>query len=173
MKKVSRSLNLLRRLSWFFPQPLLLLFLTSYILPHFYYCDVVWFGCTKSESHCLESLLNFACCTVLRRCKNSSAFAARHNLGLSTLSSCRKLHLSQSVFKCLSSHCPSYLSQLFSGPNSSYHTQSYSLCQLNFAFTRSSFGQRSFSFTCDSMWRSLPANIHDRDKIFLGFHCQV
>ena len=33
-KKVSRSLSLLRRLSLFLPQPLLLLFLKSYILPH-------------------------------------------------------------------------------------------------------------------------------------------
>ena len=166
--RVSRSLNLLCRLSWFLPQPLLLLFLKSYILPHFDYCDVVWFGCTKSESHRLESLLNFTCRTVLRRCKHSSASAARHNLGLSTLSSRRKLHLSQSVFKCLSSHWPSYLSQLFSGPNSSHHTQSYSSCQLNLLLTRSSFGQRSFSFIGASMWRSLPANIRET-KDFRAF----
>ena len=39
--KVSRSLNLLRRLSWFLPQPLLPLYLKSYILPHFdYYQDI-------------------------------------------------------------------------------------------------------------------------------------
>ena len=71
----------------------------------------MWFGCTKSESCRLESLLNFACCTVFRRRKYSSASAAHHNLGLSTLSYRRKLHLSRSVFKCLSSHCPSYLSR--------------------------------------------------------------
>ena len=102
------------------------------------------------------SLLNFACRTVLRRCKHSSASAARHDLGLSTLSSRRKLHLSQIVFKC-HVHCPSYLSQLFSGSNSSHHTQPYSSCQLSLPLTRSSFGQRSFSFTGASMWRSLPA----------------
>ena len=113
-KKVSRNLNLLRHLSWFLPRSLLLLFLKSYILPHFDYCDVVWFGCTKSESLRLESLLNFACRTILRRSKHYSASVARHDLGLSTLSSRRKLHLSQTIFKCLSSHCPSYLSQLFS-----------------------------------------------------------
>ena len=38
--KVSRSLNLLRRLSLFLPQPLLLLVLKSYILPLFNYCDM-------------------------------------------------------------------------------------------------------------------------------------
>ena len=172
-KKVSRSLNLLRRLSWFLPQPLLVLFLKSYILPHFDYCDVVWFGCTKSESHRLESLLNFACRIVLRRCKHSSASAARHDLGVSTLSSRRKLHLSQTVFKCLSSHCPSNLSQLFSGPNSSHHTRSYSSCQLNLPLTRSSLDQRSFSFTGASMWRSLPANIREtKDFRALSTKCE-
>ena len=45
--KVSHSLNLLRRLSWFLPQSLLLLYLKSYILPHYDYCDVVWAGCTQ------------------------------------------------------------------------------------------------------------------------------
>ena len=56
--KVTRSLNL-HYLSWFLPQPLLL-YLNSYILPSFDYCDVVWSGCTKDEALRLETLLNFA-----------------------------------------------------------------------------------------------------------------
>ena len=84
-KKVSRSLNLLRRLSWFLPQSLLLLFLKSYILPHFDYCDIVWFGCSKSDAYPLESLLNYGCRTILHPSKRSSATAARWDLGLSTL----------------------------------------------------------------------------------------
>ena len=110
-KKVSHSLKLLRRLSWFLPRPLLVLFLNSYILPHFDYCDVVWSSCSKSQCLQLESLLNFACRTVLRTSRHSSASTAHSELGISTLSSRRKLHLTQSVFKCLSSQSPSYLSQ--------------------------------------------------------------
>ena len=158
-KKVSRNLNLLCHLSWFLPRSLLLFFLKSYILPHFDYCDVVWFGCTKSESLRLESLLNFACRAIFRRSKHYSASAAHHDLGLSTLSSRMKLHLSQTIFRCLSSHCPSYLSQLFSSPSSSHHTWSRSSNQLNLPVTRSSFGQRSFSFIGAAIWRSLPADI--------------
>ena len=145
-KKVSRSLNLLCRLSWFLPQPLLLLYLKSYILPHFDYCDVVWIGCTKAESLRLESLLNFACRTVLHRFKFSSSAAARCELGLSTLSSRRKFHLAQTVFKCLYSPCSSCLSQLFSTPSFSYHTRSSSSSQLKLPAPRLSYGQRAFSF---------------------------
>ena len=160
-KKVSRNLNLLRRLSWFLPKPLLVLFLNSYILPHFDYCDVVWSSCTKSQCLQLESLLNFACRTVLRRTRYSSASAARSDLGLSTLLSRRKLHLAQSVFKCLSSQSPPYLSQLFSTPNSSYHTRSFSSNQLNLPVVKSSFGQKAFSFAGASLWRSLPTAIRE------------
>ena len=59
--KVTRSLNLLRRLSWFLPRSLLLLYLKSYILPFFDYCDIVWSNCTQEESRRLVTLLNFGC----------------------------------------------------------------------------------------------------------------
>ena len=157
--KVTRSLSLLRRLSWFLPQSLLLLYVKSYILPSFDYCDVVWSGCTKAEALRLQTLFNFACRTVLRRHRDYSASAARRQLGLSTLSARRKLHLAQTVFKCLSSQSPLYLSQLFSAPSTHYNTRSSSSSQLNLPTTRTSFGQKAFSFAGASLWRSLPSDI--------------
>ena len=123
--------------------------------------DMTWSSCSKSQCLRLESLLNFACRAVLRRSRHSSASAARSELGLSTLSSRRKLHLVQSVFKCLSSQSPSYLSQLFSAPSSSYYTRSSSSRQLNLPTTKSSFGQKAFSFAGASLWRSLPSAIRE------------
>ena len=111
--KVSHNLNLLRRLSWFLPQPFLLVFLKSYILPLFDYCDIVWPGCTKSEASRLQTLLNYACCTVHHKRRGSSASAAHRELGLSTLASRRKLHLALTMFNCMSFKSPPYLSQLF------------------------------------------------------------
>ena len=110
--KVARSLSLLRRLSWFLPQSLLL-YVKSCIFPSFDYCDVVWSGCTKAEALRLQTLFNFACRTVLHRRRDYSASAAHRQLGLSTLSSGRNLHLTQTMFKCLSFQSPPYLSQLF------------------------------------------------------------
>ena len=159
--KVCRNVNLFHRLSWLLPQPLLLLFLKSYILPLFDYCDVVWSGCTKSEASRLETLHNYACRTVLRKRKGSSASAARRELGLSTLASRRKLHLAVTMFNCMSSKSPPYLSQLFSLPSSHYNTRSASSSQLNLPPNRSSFGQKSFSFVDAALWPSLPQNIQD------------
>ena len=107
--KVSRNLHLLQHLSWFLPQPLLLLFLKSYILPTFDDCDIVWSACTKQEALHLETLLIFSCRTVLRKCRDYSASAAQ--LGMPTLAARRKLHTAQMVFKCLFSKAPPYLSQ--------------------------------------------------------------
>ena len=101
------------------------------------YCDVVWFRCTKSDSHCLDLLLNFSCRTVLRRRKYSSASSARSDLGINTLPSRRKVHVAQTVFKCLSSNCPSYLSSIFPPPPTSSHiTHSNTFSQLNLLPTR-------------------------------------
>ena len=50
ISKASRQINLLRRLSWFLPTPLRILFYKSYIMPIFDYCDVVWQQCTSQES---------------------------------------------------------------------------------------------------------------------------
>ena len=89
--KVTRSLNLLRRLSSFLPRSLLLLYLKSYILPSFDYCDVVWSNCTQEESRRLETLLNFGCKVVLHRYRDYSSTAARKELDLTTLSLRRQL----------------------------------------------------------------------------------
>ena len=133
----------------------------SYILPLFDYCDVVWPRCTKSEASRLETLLNYACRTVLRKRRGSSASAARRKLGLSTLASRRKLHLALTVFNCISSKSPPYLSLFFPLPSSHYNTRSASSSQLNLPPNQSSFGQKSFSFIGAALWRSLPLNIWD------------
>ena len=157
--KVTRSLSLLRRLSWFLPRPLLLLYLKSYILPLFDYCDSVWSVCTKQDSHRLETLLNFACRTVLRKRRDYSASSARKELGVSTLSARQKVHLAQTVYKCLSLQSPTYLNNLFSTPASHYNTRASSTSQLNLPRFRTSLGQKAFSFVGASLWRSLPNNI--------------
>ena len=113
----------------------------------------------KDEALRLETLLNFACRTVLHRHRDYSASAVRSELGLSTLSARRKLHLAQTMFKCLSSQSPPYLSQLFTSLTSNYNIHSSSTHQLNQPSSRTSFGQKAFSFAGASLWQSLLKNI--------------
>ena len=78
--KVSRSLNLLRRPSWFLPKSLLLLYLKSYVILTFDYCYVVWSNCTNADAKCLETLFNYGCRLVLHKPHFYSASSARQEL---------------------------------------------------------------------------------------------
>ena len=109
-------------------QPLLLLFLKSYILPLFNYCDIGWSGSTKSEASKLETLHNYACHTVLRECKGFSPSAACRELGIFALAS---RSLAVTMFNCMPSKSPPYLSQFLSSPSSHYNTCSALSSQLN------------------------------------------
>ena len=171
-KKVARSICLLRRLSWFLPQSLLVLFLKSYILPVLDYCDVVWNSCTKKDAQHLESLLNFACRVVLHRGKQESATAARSDLGLTTLGVRRKVHVARLMHKCVHAHSPPYLASLFPLPSSHHHHFTRSSSTTNLPFVRSSFGQHAFSFSGASLWRSLPPSIRDT-KSFSQFNIKL
>ena len=130
----------------------LLLYLKPCILPLFDYCDNVWSVCTKEENHWLETLLNYACRTVLHKRRDYSASSARKELGISTISARRKIHLAQTVYKCVSSQSHTYLSNNFSTPTSPYNTRASSTSQLNLPRLRTSLGQKAFSFVGASIW---------------------
>ena len=163
-QKVSRSICLLRRLSWFLPHSLLVLFLKSYILPVFDYGDVVWASCTKKEAQQMETLLNYACRVVLHRRKHESATAARSELGMTTLTVRRKIHLDRLMYKCTHSQHPPYLASLFPLPSSHHQHFTRSSSTVNLPSVRSSFGKRAFSFTGASLWRTLPPAIRNADS---------
>ena len=119
----------------------------------------MWSVYTKEESLQLETLLNFACRTVLHKRRDYSASSARTELGISTLSARRKIYLAQTVYKCVSSQSPTYLSNLFSTPTYQYNTRASSTSQYNFPHMHNPLGQKAFSFVSTSIWRSLPNNI--------------
>lgn len=96
--------------------------------------------------------MNFACQRVFHTCRLSSASAAHRELvyPLCLLQSVHFvhfcLHFTQTVFTCLYSPCPLYLSQLIPSPSFSHHTQCSCSPQLNLPAAKSSYGRRAFSF---------------------------
>ena len=60
--KVTRNINLMRRLSWFLPKHVLFTFYNAYILPSLDYYDVVW----QKDSTELERLQNYAWKVILK-----------------------------------------------------------------------------------------------------------
>ena len=127
------------------------------------YCDIVWDCCSKQDSHCLQTLFNYACRIALHRPRLSSSSALWNDLGLTSLSSRRKLHLAQLMFKCHNSLAPPYLSSLFHGPSHRYSTHNCTL--VNLPPVKSSYGQHSLSFRGVSLWRSLPISTRNSDSL--------
>ena len=129
ISKLSRSINLLRRLSWFLHRPLLVLYLKSYILPSMDYCDIVWNNCNQQDSSRLQTLFNYACRLVLHRPRHSSSCALWEDLGLTCLLTRGKLHLAELVYRCHNSLAPSYLSYLFHRLSHCHNTRTHNLFQ--------------------------------------------
>ena len=161
--RIGRGVNLLRCLSWFLPQSLLVLYLKSYILPLVDYCDVVWDNCTQHDSHRLQSLFNYACRLALHRPRLASSSALWKELGLTSLHYRRRLHLAELTYKCLNSLAPPYLSSLFHLPTHHHNTRRNNL--INLPAVRTTFGKQAVSFQGASLWRSLPASLRDSGSL--------
>ena len=76
--------------------------------------------------------------------------------------------MAQCMFRSLSSQAPPYLSRLFSYVSCHHNTRSSFTYQLNLPLVRSSFGQKAFSFTGASLWRSLPTAIRATPNLSLN-----
>ena len=87
-------------------------------------------GCSKQDANRLQTLFNYACHIALHCPCLSSSSALWNGLGLSSLSTCRKLHLAQLMFKCHNSLAPPYLSSLFHEPSRRYSTRNSNLVNL-------------------------------------------
>ena len=168
--RVGCDVNLLRCLSWFLPRSLLVLYLKSYILSVVDYCDVVWDNCTQHDSSRLQSLFNYACHLALHRPRlsSSSALWKEHILHYCIITSlrftslhCRRgLHLAELIYKCHNSLAPPYLSSLFRLP--AHH---HSKILMNLPVVRTTFGQYAVAYCGASLWRSLPASLHDSGSL--------
>ena len=98
-----------------------------YIPPCVDYYDVVWDCCSKQDSNRLQTLFNYTCRIALHHPRLSSSSALWNYLGLSSLSTCRKLHFAQLMFKCHNSLAPPYPSSVFHEPSHRYSTRNSNL----------------------------------------------
>ena len=111
--KVSRGINLLRRISWFLLKESLVCYCNAYILPQFTYADSVWNSCTAAQSVKLERLQNYAARLILQQRGEVSATWMRKQLGWPTLASRRRLSEAIVTIRCTSGPSSLNLSTLF------------------------------------------------------------
>ena len=119
--------------------------------------------CSKQDSNHLQTLFNYACHIALHCPRLSHSSVLWNDLGLSSLSSRRKLHLARLMFKCHNSLAPPYLYSLFHGPSHRYSTHNSTI--VNLPPVKSSYGQHLLSFLGVSLWHSLPLSIRNSDSL--------
>lgn len=76
------------------------------------YADVLWGGCTKSESDLLEHVQYRAGKIITGAMKGTSKHCLRQEIGLEDLKTRRAIHKLLLYFKIANNFCPSYLFDL-------------------------------------------------------------
>ena len=117
----------------------------------------------KNDSQRLQTLFNYACRIALHCPWLHSSSALCSELGLTSLDVRRNPHQAEMMYKCFNSLAPPYLSSLFQPPSHSYQTRTRHLP--NLPRVNTSFGQRAFSFSGLSLWRSIPSSLRSAEGI--------
>ena len=84
----------------------------SLVRPLIEYADVLWDGCTESESDLLEHVQYEAAKIVTRAMKGTSKHHLMQEIGWEDLKTRRAIHKLLLYFKILNNLCPSYLTNL-------------------------------------------------------------
>lgn len=152
--RMGRGMKLLRLLSWFLSQSLLVLYLKSCL----WLTTVMWYGTSAPSMTCLQSLFNYACCLALHHPRHSSFSALWKELCLTSLHCRRRLHHAELMYK-MSQFTGSSLS-LISLPSSHSPPQHTEKNLINLPAVRMTFGQYAVAYHGASLWQSLPVSLY-------------
>ena len=140
---------------------------SAFVLSRLDYCNSLLTGCPQSLIGRLQNVQNNAARLILRISKSehiSSHLASLHWLPVVFRI---KYKLATVCFNCLSSHTPSYLSDLLTIYTPARQLRSSAdpciLCRPS--VRTATFGQRSFSHCAPSVWNALPQHIRLSESV--------
>ena len=127
----------------------------AFILPHFYYCSMVWHFSSKRDSDKLD-LLNKRILRFIFKDFNSEYNNLLKKAGTANLKDKRLQNMILTIFKCLHfSDYPRYLKDMFRLRSSTYFLRGHNMLCLPKPLT-TSYGLNSFSYLAATSWNSLP-----------------
>ena len=139
----------------------------AFILPHFYYCSMVWHFSSKQDSDKLD-LLNKRILRFIFKDFNSEYNNLLKKAGTANLKDKRLQNMILTIFKCL--HFSDYrrhLKEMFRLRSSTYFLRGHNMLCLPKPLTTSS-GINSFSYLAATSWSSLPDH-HRTISYFTSF----
>ena len=139
------------------------------------YCNSLLYGVSGSNLNKLQRVQNSLARIVLSSDIRSNA---KQNLAdLHWLPIRARVHykIALLTFKSITTHRPTYLSDLLQFRTSSRHLRSNDHCLLHDAGARTVFGSRAFCHAAPTVWNSLPANLTDNfnNMLLSGFKCSL
>ena len=161
VKKVNITLGPLYPVAPYLPRPVLNQIYSTYIMPHFDYCDVIYDGLlTTGDCLRLERLQNRSARLVTGTLLRTSTDKLRSDLGWNSLKDRRKIHRIQFLHKLLLNDIPQYIQDTL--PNRRNLNTTRELRNLNQRvepMTRTSNFKNSFLPSTIKLYNELPETI--------------
>ena len=162
--KIGRLVNCLRSLKYRLNRKSLQTIYTSYILPHFDYCDVIWDGCTDELANSLEHLQLDALRSICGAVRGTSHDLLYLETGFVPLKERRRRHKLILIYKILHNLTPPFLSDLINlTVPSSYNLRSQP--PLSEYYCRTNIFSNSCIPSAIRLWNNCPRHLASSDSL--------
>ena len=154
-EKACRAIAFPKVAEHFLPEAIVKTLYTSIVNPHFLYCCSAW-GCCNTDILQLQTLQNRAERIVTNSHFDTPSKPLIQSLGLNTIEELINRQVNLTVFKCLNSIAPKYLTDIFT-KNTVNATRSLrnTNTDLRLPLRSSDNGQKCFSFRGAKCWNGL------------------
>ena len=161
-----KRLNILKGIKYTVDRTTLRKLYKSLVRPLMEYADVLWDGCTKSESHLLEHAQYESAKIVTGAMKGTNKHRLMQELGWEDLKTRRAIHKLLLYFKVVNNFCPSYLVDLL--PLQVSERTTYSLrtaSNYSLLASRTERFKRSFFPSTTILWNDISFDIRCLESI--------
>ena len=159
--KISKSIGIIYRLSFYLPKSVLRILYCCLILPYLSYCNVVWANTYHSHLKKICSLQT----KIIRiiSAANNMPFILSdslfHSLKLLKLQDINKLQQCTFLYRCVNSQIPSKFSDIFVTVSNVHNFDTRSRNQIYIPKHRKIIFQHNIRYTGPKIWNDLPENI--------------
>ena len=158
-RKATNSIRNLHRINHLLPTKLKVNLYNSLVVPHFDYADVVWGGCTKTDSQRLQIAQNFAAKSITGNKKYDSASQSLSKLRFLNLQQRRMIHETVYTHKSLLQLNPHNTNTTYLQQRPTSNTRNSTIGKLNLPKHRTTKFQNSPLYRTIKSWNCCPNNL--------------
>ena len=158
-KNATNIIRKIHRINKFLPLKLKMILYNTLIVPIFNYADIIWGGCSKTNSRKLQVSQNFAARSILGKSKYDSGKAALRELKLLNLEQRRVVHESVFAHKGLCGKLPITIQNRFKQYLPKMSTRKSKYNKLNIPQHNLSKYKKSPIYRTITSWNKTPTNL--------------